>query len=57
MLFQRKIGLEDRPIPIDGIRTLLQDALAATGLTDTPGRPLHFAPRTTSEESSRPTPS
>ncbi|MFF4410715.1 tyrosine-type recombinase/integrase [Streptomyces sp. NPDC001404] len=44
LLFQRKIGLEDRPIPIDGIRTLLQDALAATGFTDTTGRPLHFAP-------------
>ncbi|MGW7086630.1 tyrosine-type recombinase/integrase [Streptomyces sp. NPDC054871] len=44
LLFQRKIGLEDRPIPIDGIRTLLQDALAATGFTDATGRPLHFAP-------------
>ncbi|MFE3329897.1 tyrosine-type recombinase/integrase [Streptomyces sp. NPDC059176] len=44
LLFQRKIGLEDRPIPIDGIRALLQDALAATGFTDATGRPLHFAP-------------
>ncbi|MEV6425633.1 tyrosine-type recombinase/integrase [Streptomyces sp. NPDC051662] len=44
LLFQRKIGLEDRPIPIDGIRTLLQDALAATGFTDATGEPLHFAP-------------
>ncbi|MFJ8506300.1 tyrosine-type recombinase/integrase [Streptomyces avermitilis] len=44
LLFQRKIGLEDRPIPIDGIRTLLQDALAATGFTDATGKPLHFAP-------------
>ncbi len=44
LLFQRKIGLEDRPIPIDGIRTLLQDALAATGFTDPTGKPLHFAP-------------
>lgn len=44
LLFQRKIGLENRPIPIDGIRTLLQDALAATGFTDATGQPLHFAP-------------
>ncbi|WP_431197158.1 tyrosine-type recombinase/integrase [Streptomyces flavusporus] len=44
LLFQRKTGLEDRPIPIDGIRTLLQDVLAATGFTDTTGKPLHFAP-------------
>ncbi|MFB7715777.1 tyrosine-type recombinase/integrase, partial [Streptomyces sp. NPDC056105] len=44
LLFQRKIGLEDRPIPIDGIRTLLQDALATTGFTDATGSPLHFAP-------------
>ncbi|MCW2915404.1 MAG: hypothetical protein JWN52_3472, partial [Actinomycetia bacterium] len=44
LLFQRKIGLEDRPIPIDGIRTLLQDVLAATGFTDATGKPLHFAP-------------
>ncbi|OLZ65555.1 hypothetical protein AV521_31355 [Streptomyces sp. IMTB 2501] len=43
-LFQRKIHLEDRPIPIDRIRTLLQDALTATGFTDASGRPLHFAP-------------
>jgi integrase len=44
LLFQRKIGLEDRPIPIHGIRTLLQNALTATGFTDPTGRPLHFAP-------------
>ncbi|MFI9723832.1 tyrosine-type recombinase/integrase [Streptomyces sp. NPDC052396] len=44
LLFQRKIGLEDRPIPIAGLRDLLQDALACTGLTDTSGKPLHFAP-------------
>ncbi|MEV7715839.1 site-specific integrase [Streptomyces sp. NPDC088184] len=44
LLFQRKIGLEDRPIPIAGIRDLLQDALAATGFTDATGSPLPFAP-------------
>ncbi len=44
LLFQRKIGLEDRPIPIAGIHDLLQDALAATRFTDATGNPLHFAP-------------
>ena len=44
LLFQRTIGLESRPIPIDGLRTLLQDALRGTGFTDASGRPLSFAP-------------
>jgi integrase len=44
LLFQRTIGLETRPIPISGIRTLLSDALARTRLTDTAGRLLDFAP-------------
>jgi site-specific recombinase XerD len=44
LLFQRAVGLENRPIPISGIRTLLSDALARTGLTDAAGKPLDFAP-------------
>jgi integrase len=44
LLFQRTIGLETRPIPISGIRTLLSDALTRAGLIDTAGRPLDFAP-------------
>jgi hypothetical protein len=44
LLFQRTVGLESRPIPISGIRTLLSDALARAGLTDATGQPLDFAP-------------
>ena len=44
LLFQRIVGLENRPIPTDGIRGLLRGALAATGLTGTDGKPLDFAP-------------
>lgn len=44
LLFQRTIGLETRPIPISGIRELLSDALARTGLTDVAGGTLEFAP-------------
>lgn len=44
LLFQRTVGLETRPIPISGIRTLLGDGLAHAGLTDATGKPLDFAP-------------
>jgi len=44
LLFQRAVGLESRPIPISGIRTLLSDALGRAGLTDSTGKPLDFAP-------------
>jgi integrase len=44
LLFQRKVGLENRPIPISGIRDLIAGALAAAGLTGTDGKPLDFAP-------------
>jgi integrase len=44
LLFQRTVGLENRPILISGIRTLLSDALAHAGLTDATGKPLDFAP-------------
>ena len=43
-LFQRVVGLESRPIPISGIRTLLAGALGRAGLTDATGKPLDFAP-------------
>src|SRR4029077_9002972 len=45
LLFQRTVGLETRPIPISGIRTLINDALARTGLTDAimNGMPPHIA--------------
>jgi integrase len=44
LLFQRTVGLETRPIPISGIRTLLSDGLAHAGLTDATGKLLDFAP-------------
>jgi hypothetical protein len=44
LLFQRVVGLESRPIPISGIRTLLAGALGRAGLTDATGKPLDFAP-------------
>ena len=44
LLFQRQIGVEHRPIPIHGIRKLLNAALAGTGLTDASGKPLNFTP-------------
>ena len=44
LLFQRQIGIEHRPIPIHGIRRLLNAALAGTGLTDASGKPLIFTP-------------
>ena len=56
LLFQRVIGLENRPIPADGIRDLIHGALAASGITGTDGKPLDFRP-TISGGSSPPTPS
>jgi hypothetical protein len=44
LLFQRQIGIEHRPIPIHGIRALLNAALAGTRLTDASGNPLNFTP-------------
>lgn len=44
LLFQRPVGVENRPIPIGGIRKLLDHALAQTGLTDPSGAPLQFSP-------------
>ena len=44
LLFQRRVGLENRPIPISGIRDLLAGALAVAGITGTDGKRLDFAP-------------
>jgi hypothetical protein len=44
LLFQHRVGLEDRPIPISGIRTLIVRALAAAGITGADGKPLDMAP-------------
>jgi integrase len=44
ILFQKRIGLENRQISAPAIRRLLDLALAATGLTDTAGQPLRLIP-------------
>jgi integrase len=44
LLFQHRVGLEDRPIPISGIRTLITRALAASGIIGTDGKPLDMTP-------------
>ena len=44
LLFQRKVGVENRPSPAGGVRALLNNALARTGLTDAGGAPLLFSP-------------
>ncbi len=44
LLLQRRIGIENRPITSDAVRTLLDSALAHAGLTDQGGRPLKFLP-------------
>ncbi len=44
LLFQRSIGSETRAHTPNAIRNLLIGALAATGLTDAVGDPLHYTP-------------
>ena len=44
VLFQRRIGAENRAIPAATIRKILTAALARTGLTDPGGAPLHYTP-------------
>ncbi len=44
VLFQRRIGAENRAIPPHTIRKILTAALARTGLTDPGGDPLHYTP-------------
>ena len=42
VLFQRRIGAENRAIPAATVRKLLASALARTGLTGPDGTPLHY---------------
>jgi integrase len=44
LLFQRRYGMENRPIPAHAVRKILHAALAATGLTGAGGTPLTFTP-------------
>jgi Phage integrase family len=44
VLFQRRVGSENRPIPAHTIRKLLAATLARTGLTGPAGQPLHYTP-------------
>jgi hypothetical protein len=44
VLFQRRIGGENRAIPAATIRRLLAAALTRTGLTGPSGQPLHYTP-------------
>jgi len=45
LLFQRRVGTENRAIGASAVRTILTEALAHTGLTDpAAGGPLHFTP-------------
>ena len=44
ILFQKRVGLENRQISAPAIRRLLDLALAVTGLTDTAGQPLRLIP-------------
>ena len=44
ILFQHRVGLENRQISAPAIRKLLDLALAHTGLTDTAGQPLRLIP-------------
>jgi integrase len=44
VLFQRRIGAENRPIPAHTVRKLLAATLARTGVTGPDGEPLHYTP-------------
>ena len=44
LLLQRKVGVENRPIPAGGVRALLNNALAGTGLTDAGESPIVVLP-------------
>ncbi len=45
LLFQRRVGSEQRAIGASAVRTMLTEVLAHTGLTDSAdGGPLHFTP-------------
>src|SRR5664280_753015 len=44
ILFQRRVGTENRPVTAPAIRKLLDTALSLTGLTGTDGQTLRFLP-------------
>jgi integrase len=44
VLFQRRVGSENRPVPAGTIRKLLAATLARTGLTGPSGEALHYTP-------------
>jgi integrase len=44
LLFQRRFGVENRPIPYSAVRLFLEKALAAAGITDGAGQPLTMQP-------------
>ena len=44
LLFQRRFGVENRPIPYTAVRLFLEAALAAAGITDVTGHPLTMQP-------------
>ncbi|MGW0874192.1 tyrosine-type recombinase/integrase [Streptomyces sp. NPDC002740] len=44
LLSQRRVRGEDRAFTDESVRTMLHQALIATGLTDTSGEPLHYTP-------------
>ena len=44
LLFQRRFGAENRPIPTARSAQFLDIALAAAGITDAAGQPLDFTP-------------
>jgi hypothetical protein len=44
ILFQRRVGTENRAISAPAIRTLLDAALATTGVTEPDGQPVRFVP-------------
>jgi hypothetical protein len=44
LLFQHRVGLENRPFGIAAVGRLVDTALAASGLTDRSGKPLLFVP-------------
>jgi hypothetical protein len=44
VLFQRRVGTDDRPISAATIRGWITHALGGTGITDTAGNPLTFKP-------------
>jgi hypothetical protein len=44
LLFQHRVGMENRPIGTAAIRRLIKTTLDGSGLTDTTGKPLTFVP-------------